>query len=129
MRLLVIGAAGMLGQDLLAAAREAGHEPIGLDLPEIGGHELDRAERGGLAGRLERLVLEALLALLGRGLHRDRAGARDRPVRNRRRQGDVLVALDRAVLEEVMRQKKIAPLLGEAVKRIADETSVSSLFD
>jgi dTDP-4-dehydrorhamnose reductase len=35
MRLLVIGAAGMLGQDLLAAAREAGHEPIGLDLPEI----------------------------------------------------------------------------------------------
>jgi len=35
MRLLVIGAAGMLGQDLLAAAREAGHEPIGLNLPEI----------------------------------------------------------------------------------------------
>ena len=35
MRLLVIGAAGMLGQDLLAAAQGAGHEPIGLDLPEI----------------------------------------------------------------------------------------------
>jgi dTDP-4-dehydrorhamnose reductase len=35
MRLLVIGAAGMLGQDLLAAARGAGHEPVGLDLPEI----------------------------------------------------------------------------------------------
>ncbi len=35
MRLLVIGAAGMLGQDLLAAARAAGHEPVGLDLPEI----------------------------------------------------------------------------------------------
>ena len=35
MRLLVIGAAGMLGQDLLAAARAAGHEPVGLDLPDI----------------------------------------------------------------------------------------------
>src|SRR5919107_2916623 len=35
MRLLVIGAAGMLGQDLLAAARGAGQEPVGLDLPEI----------------------------------------------------------------------------------------------
>ena len=35
MRLLVIGAAGMLGQDLLAAAQAAGHEPVGLDLPEI----------------------------------------------------------------------------------------------
>src|ERR687889_2694169 len=35
MRLLVIGAAGMLGQDLLAAARAAGHEPVGLDLPEL----------------------------------------------------------------------------------------------
>jgi len=35
MRLLVIGAAGMLGQDLLAAAERAGHEPVGWDLPEI----------------------------------------------------------------------------------------------
>jgi dTDP-4-dehydrorhamnose reductase len=35
MRLLVIGAAGMLGTDLLAAARAAGHETTGLDLPEI----------------------------------------------------------------------------------------------
>jgi dTDP-4-dehydrorhamnose reductase len=35
MRLLVIGAAGMLGQDLLAAAELAGHEPVGWDLPEI----------------------------------------------------------------------------------------------
>ena len=35
MRLLVIGAAGMLGQDLLAAAQRAGHEPVGWDLPEI----------------------------------------------------------------------------------------------
>jgi len=35
MRLLVIGAAGMLGQDLLAAAQAAGHEPVGLDLPDI----------------------------------------------------------------------------------------------
>jgi dTDP-4-dehydrorhamnose reductase len=35
MRLLVIGAAGMLGQDLLAAAEAAGHESAGLDLPEL----------------------------------------------------------------------------------------------
>jgi dTDP-4-dehydrorhamnose reductase len=35
MRLLVIGAAGMLGQDLTAAAEGAGHECAGLDLPEI----------------------------------------------------------------------------------------------
>jgi len=35
MRLLVIGAAGMLGQDLIAAAETAGHEPVGWDLPEV----------------------------------------------------------------------------------------------
>src|SRR5215218_1185941 len=35
MRLLIIGAARMLGQDLLAAARAAGHEPVGRDLPEL----------------------------------------------------------------------------------------------
>ena len=35
MRLLVIGAAGMLGQEVLAAAESAGHEPVGWDLPEI----------------------------------------------------------------------------------------------
>ena len=35
MRVLVIGAAGMLGQDLLAAAEAAGHEPAGWDLPEV----------------------------------------------------------------------------------------------
>jgi dTDP-4-dehydrorhamnose reductase len=35
MRLLVIGAAGMLGQDLTAAAEGAGHECAGLDLPEL----------------------------------------------------------------------------------------------
>jgi dTDP-4-dehydrorhamnose reductase len=35
MRLLVIGAAGMLGHDLIAAAERSGHEPVGWDLPEI----------------------------------------------------------------------------------------------
>jgi dTDP-4-dehydrorhamnose reductase len=35
MRLLVIGAAGMLGTDLMAAAHSAGHERVGLDLPEL----------------------------------------------------------------------------------------------
>jgi dTDP-4-dehydrorhamnose reductase len=44
MRLLVIGAAGMLGQDLLAAAQAAGHEPVGLDLPEIDITDADATE-------------------------------------------------------------------------------------
>ena len=35
MRVLVTGAAGMLGHDLLAAAEAAGHEPVGWDLPEV----------------------------------------------------------------------------------------------
>jgi dTDP-4-dehydrorhamnose reductase len=35
MRVLVIGAAGMLGHDLLAVAEGAGHEPVGWDLPEV----------------------------------------------------------------------------------------------
>jgi dTDP-4-dehydrorhamnose reductase len=35
MRLLVIGSAGMLGRELLAAAEATGHEAAGLDLPEI----------------------------------------------------------------------------------------------
>jgi dTDP-4-dehydrorhamnose reductase len=34
-RLLVVGAAGMLGHDLLGAGERAGHELIGLDLPEL----------------------------------------------------------------------------------------------
>jgi dTDP-4-dehydrorhamnose reductase len=34
-RLLVVGAAGMLGLDVLRAGERAGHELIGLDLPEI----------------------------------------------------------------------------------------------
>jgi dTDP-4-dehydrorhamnose reductase len=34
-RLLVAGAAGMLGHDVLLAGERAGHEPIGLDLPEL----------------------------------------------------------------------------------------------
>jgi dTDP-4-dehydrorhamnose reductase len=35
MRLLVTGAAGMLGHRVVAAARERGHETIGTDLPEL----------------------------------------------------------------------------------------------
>jgi dTDP-4-dehydrorhamnose reductase len=34
-RLLVIGAAGMLGRDLVAASERAGHDVSGVDLPEI----------------------------------------------------------------------------------------------
>ena len=35
MRMLVVGAAGMLGTDLIAAAEGAGHATAGLDLPEL----------------------------------------------------------------------------------------------
>lgn len=35
MRLLVTGAAGMLGHDVCAAAERAGHEPQAIDLPEL----------------------------------------------------------------------------------------------
>ena len=35
MRLLVTGAAGMLGHDVCRAAERAGHEPLAIDLPEL----------------------------------------------------------------------------------------------
>ncbi len=35
MRILVTGAGGMLGQDVVAAVRAAGHEPVGLDRAEL----------------------------------------------------------------------------------------------
>jgi len=50
MRLLVTGAAGMLGHDIARAASRAGHEPALLDLPEI-----DITEERSVAEALERL--------------------------------------------------------------------------
>ena len=35
MKLLIVGAAGMLGRDACAAAERAGHQPLALDLPEL----------------------------------------------------------------------------------------------
>ncbi|HVR05798.1 MAG TPA: dTDP-4-dehydrorhamnose reductase [Solirubrobacteraceae bacterium] len=35
MKLLVTGAAGMLGHDVLRVANQAGHEPLAIDLPEL----------------------------------------------------------------------------------------------
>jgi dTDP-4-dehydrorhamnose reductase len=35
MKLLIAGAAGMLGHDVCAVARRAGHEPLAVDLPEL----------------------------------------------------------------------------------------------
>ena len=35
MKILVVGAAGMLGTDLVAACAEAGHDVVGMDLPAI----------------------------------------------------------------------------------------------
>jgi ribose-phosphate pyrophosphokinase len=42
---------------------------------------------------------------------------------------DSIVALDNVSAATKIRHLPIAPLIGEAIKRIADETSVSSLFD
>jgi ribose-phosphate pyrophosphokinase len=42
---------------------------------------------------------------------------------------DSILASDAANASTKIRQLPIAPLLGEAIKRIADESSVSSLFD
>jgi len=42
---------------------------------------------------------------------------------------DSILATDGVVASSRIRQLPIAPLLGEAIRRIADETSVSSLFD
>ncbi|MET0366163.1 MAG: ribose-phosphate pyrophosphokinase, partial [Sphingobium sp.] len=42
---------------------------------------------------------------------------------------DTILATDAVAASSKIRQLPIAPLLGEAVKRIADESSVSSLFD
>ncbi|HTZ85977.1 MAG TPA: dTDP-4-dehydrorhamnose reductase [Solirubrobacteraceae bacterium] len=50
MRLLVTGAAGMLGHDVARAGERAGHELVLLDLPEI-----DITEEGSVAATLERL--------------------------------------------------------------------------
>lgn len=53
MRLLVTGAAGMLGQDVLRAGERAGHELIPVDLPE-----LDIADEHAVGRLLERLLSE-----------------------------------------------------------------------
>ena len=42
---------------------------------------------------------------------------------------DSILATDAVTASAKIRQLAIAPLLGEAIRRIADVTSVSSLFD
>jgi len=42
---------------------------------------------------------------------------------------DSILAQEAAAATSKIRMLTIAPLIGEAIKRIADETSVSSLFD
>ena len=42
---------------------------------------------------------------------------------------DSILATEAVRLSNSIRPLSIAPLLGEAIKRINDETSVSSLFD
>jgi ribose-phosphate pyrophosphokinase len=42
---------------------------------------------------------------------------------------DTILATEGVAGSNRIRHLPIAPLLGEAIKRIADETSVSSLFD
>ncbi|HTC72000.1 MAG TPA: dTDP-4-dehydrorhamnose reductase [Solirubrobacteraceae bacterium] len=56
MRVLVAGAAGMLGLDVLRAGERAGHELVGLDLPE-----LDITDAGAVQGAIERIAPDAVL--------------------------------------------------------------------
>lgn len=61
MRVLVVGANGMLGHDVLRAGERAGHELVGVDLPEIDITDMDSVEGvlervAGEAGRLDGLV-------------------------------------------------------------------------
>ena len=56
MRLLVTGAAGMLGHDVCEAARRAGHEPVAIDLPQ-----LDLTDSAAVLAFLERERPEAVL--------------------------------------------------------------------
>jgi dTDP-4-dehydrorhamnose reductase len=55
-RLLVTGAAGMLGQDVIRAATRAGHEVVGYDR-----RELDVADGASVAAALERAAPEAIV--------------------------------------------------------------------
>lgn len=76
MRLLVAGAAGMLGHDLLRAGELAGHELIALDLPE-----LDITDPKGVQETFERVRPDAALNLAawtdvdGAETHREQAHA------------------------------------------------------
>ncbi len=54
MRVLVVGAQGMLGHDVLRVGARAGHELVGVDLPEIDITDMDSVE-----GVLERVAGEA----------------------------------------------------------------------
>ena len=56
MRVLVAGAAGMLGLDVLRAGERAGHELVGVDLPE-----LDITDAAAVQGALERIAPDAVL--------------------------------------------------------------------
>ena len=56
MRLLVTGAAGMLGLDVLRAGERAGHELIGVDLPE-----LDITDAAAVERHLEHAGVDAVL--------------------------------------------------------------------
>jgi dTDP-4-dehydrorhamnose reductase len=55
-RVLVAGAAGMLGLDVLRAGERAGHELVGVDLPE-----LDITDAAGVQRALERVAPDAVL--------------------------------------------------------------------
>jgi dTDP-4-dehydrorhamnose reductase len=75
-RLLVVGAAGMLGHDVLRAGERSGHELIGLDLPE-----LDITDPHAVNATFERVRPDAALNLAawtdvdGAETHREQAHA------------------------------------------------------
>jgi dTDP-4-dehydrorhamnose reductase len=75
-KLLVAGAAGMLGHDLLRAGERAGHEMVGIDLPE-----LDITDPDAVQAAFERVRPDAALNLAawtdvdGAETHREQAHA------------------------------------------------------
>ena len=91
----------------------------------FGGHLVQRRRRAEAAGRDRRVRL----------LHPRRAVGRRRGAGRRRRELSELVVTDSIYRDEPdakggkIRRLTIAPLFGEAIRRIADESSVSSLFD
>jgi dTDP-4-dehydrorhamnose reductase len=74
-RLLVVGANGMLAHDVLRAGERGGHDLVGVDLPDI-----DITQSSSIAGLLERLLADGPLdGLINCAAWTDVDGAEEKP--------------------------------------------------